>query len=66
MMQATHVASISNRPRSAVIGVSITASDTEGGVLIEETWNPEFEACRALVARGVKGRLEVWRPCARA
>ena len=36
----------------------------DGGVLIEETWNPEFEACRALVARGVKGRLEVWRPSA--
>lgn len=33
----------------------------EGAVLIEETWNPEFEACRALVARGVTGRLEVWR-----
>ena len=22
---------------------------------------PDFEACRALVARGTKGRLEVWR-----
>src|SRR5262249_3849430 len=33
----------------------------EGGVLIDETWNPEFEACRALLARGVTGRLEVWR-----
>ena len=36
------------------------------GVLIEHTSNPEFEACRALVARGVTGRLEVWRagaPC---
>ena len=32
-----------------------------GAVLIDETWNPEFEACRALVARGVTGRLEVWR-----
>ena len=30
-------------------------------VLIEDTWNPEFEACRALVARGVTGRLDVWR-----
>ncbi len=33
----------------------------EGAVLIEDTWNPEFEACRALVARGVTGRLDVWR-----
>src|SRR5262245_29278865 len=33
----------------------------QDGVLIEDTWNPEFEACRALVARGVTGRLEVWR-----
>jgi hypothetical protein len=32
----------------------------EDAVLIEDTWNPEFEACRALVARGVAGRLEVW------
>jgi hypothetical protein len=30
-------------------------------VLIEDTWNPEFEACRALVARGITGRLETWR-----
>jgi len=34
----------------------------QGAVLIDETWNPEFEACRALLARGVTGRLEVWRP----
>jgi hypothetical protein len=33
----------------------------EGAVVIEDTWNPEFEACRALVARGVTGRLETWR-----
>ena len=33
----------------------------EGAVLIEDTWNPELEACRALVARGITGRLEVWR-----
>ena len=31
----------------------------QDAVLIEVTWNPEFEACRALVARGV--RLDVWR-----
>ena len=33
----------------------------QDAVLIEVTWNPEFEACRALVARGVAGRLDVWR-----
>jgi hypothetical protein len=33
----------------------------QDAVLIEVTWNPEFEACRALVARGVTGRLDVWR-----
>ena len=32
-----------------------------GAPLIDETWNPEFEACRALVARGITGRLEIWR-----
>jgi hypothetical protein len=33
----------------------------EGALFIDETWNPEFEACRALLARGIVGRLEVWR-----
>ena len=33
----------------------------EGAPLIDETWNPEFEACRVLLARGITGRLEVWR-----
>jgi len=32
-----------------------------GAPIIDETWNPEFEACRALLARGITGRLEVWR-----
>jgi hypothetical protein len=30
-------------------------------VLIDETWNVELEACRALLSRGIVGRLEVWR-----
>jgi hypothetical protein len=30
-------------------------------VLIEDTWNPEFEACRALLAKGIKGKLQAWR-----
>src|SRR5262249_11087182 len=33
----------------------------EGAVLVDETWNPELESCRALFARGIVGRLEVWR-----
>jgi len=33
----------------------------KGAVLIDETWNPELEACRALMARGIVGRLEAWR-----
>jgi hypothetical protein len=33
----------------------------DGAELLAETWNPEPEACRELVARGVSGRLEVWR-----
>jgi hypothetical protein len=32
-----------------------------GGTLIEYTRNPEHDACRALLARGITGRLEVWR-----
>ena len=30
-------------------------------VLAEGRRNPIFDACRALVARGITGRLEVWR-----
>ena len=33
----------------------------EGAVLIEDTWNPEFETCRALLARGIRGKLQTWR-----
>src|SRR5262249_18906929 len=33
----------------------------DGAVLLEDTWNPEFEACRALLARGIKGKLQTWR-----
>jgi len=32
-----------------------------GGVLLESTRNPEFDPCRALLAQGVTGYLEVWR-----
>ena len=30
-------------------------------VLVDETRSPELEACRTLLARGLLGRLEVWR-----
>ena len=33
-----------------------------GEVLSESTWNPEFQACRAPLARGITGKLQVWRP----
>jgi hypothetical protein len=32
-----------------------------GSELIESTWNPEYDACRALLALGIVGRLEIWR-----
>ena len=34
----------------------------EGRVLLESTREPLFDACRALAAMGVTGRLEMWRP----
>ena len=33
-----------------------------GAMLVENTRTPAFAACRALLARGITGRLEVWRP----
>jgi hypothetical protein len=32
-----------------------------GETLVEGRRNPIFDACRALLARGITGRLEVWR-----
>ena len=32
-----------------------------GEILAEGRRNPIFDACRALLARGITGRLEVWR-----
>ena len=32
-----------------------------GGVLIGHTRNPEYDACRALLAMSITGRLEIWR-----
>jgi hypothetical protein len=31
-----------------------------GEVLLDGVWEPEYKSCRALVAKGLKGRLEVW------
>ena len=33
-----------------------------GRVLLESTREPLFDACRALAAKGITGRLEMWRP----
>ena len=33
-----------------------------GSTLVESSRVPEFDACRALLARGITGTLEVWRP----
>jgi hypothetical protein len=30
-------------------------------ILIEDTWSPEYDAARALVAKGIAGNVEVWR-----
>jgi hypothetical protein len=32
-----------------------------GEVIVADSWNPVFEACRLLVARGFTGPFEVWR-----
>ena len=32
-----------------------------GEIVIWDTWNPEYDAARALVAMGVTGKVEVWR-----
>jgi hypothetical protein len=33
-----------------------------GSILVESSRTPEFDACRALLARGITGRMEVRRP----
>jgi hypothetical protein len=33
----------------------------QGAILVHETWCPELDAARALLARGIVGRLEIWR-----
>jgi hypothetical protein len=33
-----------------------------GNVLVDSSRYPEFDACRALLALGLTGKVEVWRP----
>ena len=33
----------------------------QGAILFHETWCPELEGCRTLLARGIAGPLEIWR-----
>jgi hypothetical protein len=33
----------------------------EDEVILEDTSNPEYDACRVLLSRGITGRLETWR-----
>jgi hypothetical protein len=33
----------------------------DGKVIVASAYDPEYAACRALVALGITGRLEVWR-----
>src|SRR5262249_33199017 len=51
-----YIASKSRRQRGAVYRV------TYAGEFLLDHWNPEFEACRALLAQGLTGKLEGWRP----
>ena len=40
-------------------GIRVTHA---GSILIESSRVPEFDACRALLALGITGKLEMWRP----
>jgi hypothetical protein len=45
-------------------GARYRVTDEEGRELVASTRVPEFDAARALLAKGVTGRLEVWRASA--
>lgn len=34
----------------------------DGELIVRNAFDPEFAACRVLLARGLTGKLEVWRP----
>ena len=41
---------------------SIRLGSPDGEQIVTDALDAEFAACRVLVARGVSGRLEIWRP----
>jgi hypothetical protein len=45
-------------------GANYRITDEDGRLLVPNTRDPEFAAARALLAKGVTGRLEVWRASA--
>ena len=53
-------------PRSelspAVHGCRYDVYLEDGELLLSKADEPEYSACRLLVGRGVRGRLEIWRP----
>lgn len=49
------------RTRIAAGGALYCVTREDGSVLIGATPNAEYDACRALLAKGVTGQLEVWR-----
>jgi hypothetical protein len=54
--------SITIEPTSLGEGGQRYRATYTGGVLVESSRNPEFDACRALRALGLTGRVDVWRP----
>lgn len=51
-----------SRAKISADGARYRVTRENGSALIESSRSPEFDACRALLAEGVTGRLEVWRP----
>jgi hypothetical protein len=45
-------------------GARYRVTDEDGRLLVANTRDPAFAAARALLAKGVTGRLEVWRASA--
>ncbi len=52
----THKITLHYKPKSRRYSVSF-----EGRELVSDSFDPEFDACRALLAKGITGRLETWR-----
>lgn len=49
------------RTRITADGARYRVTRENGDTLIESSRNPEFDACRALLAEGITGILEIWR-----